>query len=74
MTSVFDSNGSTLFPATYTRDGNGQLTGDTSVPSSVGAYKYTPLNQLCYGGSATSTACSTPPTGANAYATTARAT
>ncbi len=67
MTSVSDSNGTTLFSATYTRDDNGQLATDSSVPSSVGSYRYTALNQLCYGGSSNTNACSSPPSGADAY-------
>lgn len=68
MTSVSDSNGSTLLSANYTRDSNGQLASDDSVSSSVGSYKYTALNQLCYGGSSSSNACGSPPSGSNAYA------
>src|SRR5581483_2078490 len=68
MTSVSDSNGSTLFSANYTRNDNGQLASDDSVSSSVGSYKYNTLNQLCYGGSSTTNACSSPPSGSNAYA------
>lgn len=68
MTSVSDSNGSVLFSANYTRDGNGQLASDDSVSSSVGSYRYNSLNQLCYGGSASTNACSSPPASSNAYA------
>ena len=60
MTSVSDSNGSTLFSATYTRDSNGQLASDSSQAANQADYKYTALNQLCYAGSATSNACSEP--------------
>jgi RHS repeat-associated protein len=61
------ASGSTLFSATYNRDANGQLASDSSVPSSTGAYKYNPLNQLCYSGSANTNACSSPPSGASPY-------
>ncbi len=67
MTSISDSNGTTLFSATYTRDSIGQLKSDTSVPSGVSKYKYTTLNQLCYGGSANTAACTAPPTGSFPY-------
>jgi RHS repeat-associated protein len=56
-----------LFSASYTRDNANQLTSDSSVPSSTGAYKYTTLNQVCYAGSASATACSAPPSGATPY-------
>lgn len=67
MTSISDDNGANLFSARYGRDGNGQLSSDSSVPSAVGSYRYTALNQLCYGGSANSAACSAPPSGSQAY-------
>jgi RHS repeat-associated protein len=59
--------GSTLFSATYTRDAANQLTSDSSAASTTGSYKYTPLNQVCYAGSTTSNACSSPPTGSIVY-------
>jgi RHS repeat-associated protein len=59
--------GTTLFSATYTRDNANQLASDSSVPSSTGAYKYTALNQLCYAGSSSTTACAVPPSGSIAY-------
>jgi RHS repeat-associated protein len=65
MTSVSDSNGSTLFSATYTRDSNGQLSSDSSQASNQANYKYTSLSQLCYAGSGTGNACGSPP--ANSY-------
>jgi RHS repeat-associated protein len=69
VSSVSDSNGSgTLFSASYARDGNGQVSSDSSLPSSVSSYRYTPLNQLCYAGGTVSQACSSPPTGSQAYA------
>ena len=58
----------TLFSATYTRDNANQLTSDSSAPSATGSYKYTALNQVCYAGSSGSSACSSPPSGATAYA------
>ena len=68
MTSVSDSNGSTLFSATYTRDSKGQLASDSSQASNQANYKYTALNQLCYAGSSTSNACSSPPASSYPYA------
>ena len=71
MTSISDVKGSaTLFAATYTRDAANQMTSDTSATTNQGAYKYTPLNQVCYGGSANTTACSSPPSGAQPFPTT----
>jgi RHS repeat-associated protein len=68
MTSVSDSNGSTLFAATYTRDSNGQLASDSSQAANQQNYKYTALNQLCYAASGTSNACSSPPANSYPYA------
>jgi RHS repeat-associated protein len=68
MTSVSDSNGSTLFSATYTRDSNGQLSSDNSQAANQANYKYTSLSQLCYAGSGTSNACSSPPASSYPYA------
>jgi RHS repeat-associated protein len=56
-----------LFSAIYTRDAATQLTSDSSVAATTNNYKYTPLNQLCYAGSVSSTACSAPPTGSIPY-------
>jgi RHS repeat-associated protein len=67
MTSVSDSNGATLFSASYGRDSNGQLSSDSSLSGSVGSFKYTSLNQLCYAGSSTTNACSSPPGSSQAY-------
>lgn len=67
MTSVSDSNGTTLFSATYTRDANGQASSDSSQSSSQQNYQYTALNQLCYAGSSNTSACSSPPSGSAAY-------
>ncbi len=68
LASISDvSGGTSLFSANYGRDPNGQLASDSSVPSSVNSDKYDSLNQLCYAGSSTSTACSSPPSGAQAY-------
>ena len=68
-TSISDVKNSTttLFSATYGRDNAGQVTSDTSLPSGVGADRYTSLNQLCYAGASATNACATPPTGAQAY-------
>ncbi len=59
--------GSALFSATYTRDLADQLASDTSAASGTGSYKYTPLNQVCYAGSSSTNACTSPPTGSIAY-------
>ena len=67
LKTVSTSNGATLFSALYTRDKNGQLASDSSVPSTVGSYKYTPLNQLCYAASSNTSSCLPPPSGATAY-------
>jgi RHS repeat-associated protein len=68
LTSITDTKAtSTLFGATYGRNGDGELTSDSSEPSTVGSYQYTTVNQLCYAGSADTAACSTPPSGSDAY-------
>jgi RHS repeat-associated protein len=68
VVSVSDVNGPTnLFAATYSRDNNAQVTSDNSVPPAQSAYNYTALNQLCYAGSSSTAACSSPPSGAAAY-------
>jgi RHS repeat-associated protein len=68
LTSITDTEGtSTLFSASYGRGGDGQVTSDSSVPSAVGSYQYTAVNQLCYAGSGNSAACSAPPSGSQAY-------
>jgi YD repeat-containing protein len=59
LTSVSDSNGSTLFSATYTRDSNGQLASDSSQASNQAKDKYSALNQVCYAGSAPTNAAAT---------------
>jgi YD repeat-containing protein len=70
MTNVASVKGgsTTLFSAGYSRDSANQLTSDSSAASGTGAYKYTPLNQVCYAGSSNSNACSSPPSGSIAYA------
>ncbi len=69
MTSISDVAGSTtLFSATYGRDSDQQVSSDTSQATNQSKYKYTALSQLCYAGSANSTACTSPPTGAYPYA------
>jgi RHS repeat-associated protein len=69
LTAISDTKGKkTLFSATYARDNANQLTSDSSAPSSTSSYKYTTLNQVCYAGSSSSSACSAPPSGATAYA------
>ena len=67
MSAVSDSNGTMLFSATYTLDGNGQITSDNSQPSSQARYKYTSLNQVCYAASAASNACTSPPSNSYPY-------
>jgi RHS repeat-associated protein len=69
LTEITDSQGtSTLFATGYGRDGNGQVTGDSSLPASVGSDRYNSLNQLCYAGSSASAGCSAPPSGSQVYA------
>lgn len=58
---------STLFSAAYTRDNASQLTLDSSAPSTAGAYRYTPLNQVCYAASSAANSCSSPPSGATVF-------
>ena len=68
LTAVTDTQGSTnLFVAGYGRDGNGQVASDSSLPASIGSYRYTQLNQLCYAGVSNSSACTAPPSGSQAY-------
>jgi len=68
MTAVASvKSGTTLFSAGYTRDAANQLATDTSAASGTGSYKYTPLNQVCYAGSSSTNACSSPPTGSIPY-------
>lgn len=69
LTSISDKKGTTaFFSAAYNRDSAAWLTSDTSAPTNQTTYKYTSLEQLCYAGSANSTACSSPPAGADAFA------
>jgi YD repeat-containing protein len=69
LTAISDKAGkTTMFAATYSRDNANQLTSDSSIPSSTGSYQYNTLNQLCYAGSSTRSACSSPPRGAIPYA------
>ena len=57
-----------LFSATYTRDNANQLASDTSAPANQTAFKYNALNHLCYAGSGTANACSSPPANSLAFA------
>lgn len=67
LSSMDDKRGAeTLFAANYTRDGNSQLTGDSSQPESENGYGYNALNQLCYAGAGTGS-CTSPPSGATQY-------
>ena len=68
MTSVSDSNGTTLFSATYTRNLDGLVNGDSSQASNQAKYQYTALDQLCYAGSANTSACTSPPASSYPYA------
>jgi RHS repeat-associated protein len=69
MSSVSSAQGATsIFSATYTRDNAGQLTSDSSATTNQTNYKYTALNQTCYAGSSTSSACSSPPSGSQPFA------
>jgi RHS repeat-associated protein len=69
LTSISSAQGATsVFSASYGRDGNGQVTSDTSATTSQNNYGYSPLNQLCYAGSNTTSACSSPPTGSQSFA------
>jgi RHS repeat-associated protein len=69
MTSISDVKGATtLFAASYTRDSNGQLATDSSQSTNQRDYKYTALNQVCYAGSANTSACTSPPTSSYPYA------
>jgi len=68
ITSVSDSNGSTLFGANYSRDDNGQVASDSSQAANQQDYKYTSLDQTCYAGSSTSNACGSPPANSYPYA------
>ncbi|MBV9100301.1 MAG: VCBS repeat-containing protein [Candidatus Dormibacteraeota bacterium] len=69
MTGISDVQGTTsLFTATYSRDGNGQVTSDSSAISGQGSYQYSPLNQVCYAGSSNTGACASPPGGAQQFA------
>ena len=68
LMAIADKKGnSSLFGATYTRDNANQLTSDSSQPSATKSYKYTTLNQVCYAGSASTTACTSPPSGSIPY-------
>jgi RHS repeat-associated protein len=67
LSSINDKRGAeTLFATNYSRDANGQLTGDSSQPESESGYGYTALNQLCYVGTGTGS-CTSPPSGAAQY-------
>jgi len=69
MTAVASVKGgsTTLFSASYTRDSANRLASDTSAASGTGSYKYTPLNEVCYAGSSSTNACTSPPTGSIPY-------
>lgn len=70
MTGISDMQNSTtsIFSATYTRDGNGQVTSDSSALPGQNNYGYTALNQLCYAGSNNTSACPSPPSGSQPFA------
>jgi RHS repeat-associated protein len=68
LTSIADTKGSSsIFSANYSRDADGQLTADSSIPAAQAAYRYTVLNQLCYAGSANTSACDSPPSSSFVY-------
>jgi RHS repeat-associated protein len=68
LSSISDAKGaSTVFAASYGRDGLGQVSSDSSLPSGVSSDRYNALNQLCYAGSTNGNACSSPPGGAQTY-------
>ena len=61
VTSITSTVGSaTPFSATYGRDGNGQVSSDTSDAAAIGSYAYTSLNQVCYAGSSSTANCVSP--------------
>ncbi|MDQ6617188.1 MAG: DUF6531 domain-containing protein [Actinomycetota bacterium] len=69
LMAIADTNGANaLFSATYTRDNANQLTSDSSQPSSTGSYRYTTMNQVCYAGAGSTSACTSPPSGSIPYA------
>jgi RHS repeat-associated protein len=69
LVSISDKKNTTaFFSATYGHDSAGWLTSDTSAPAAQGKYRYTAIAQVCYAGSANSTTCGSPPTGAEAFA------
>jgi RHS repeat-associated protein len=68
LTGFSDKKGATTFSsATYLYDSARWLISDSSAPTGQTFYRYTSLQQVCYAGSANSTACSAPPTGANTF-------
>jgi RHS repeat-associated protein len=69
LTSIASAHGGTsIFSATYTRDGNAQVTSDTSATTNQTKYAYSALNQVCYAGSANTAACTSPPSGSQPFA------
>ncbi len=69
LTGISDVKGSTtVFAATYSLNPNNLIMADSSQPSSTQNYQYSALNQVCYAGSSNTSACSSPPSGATAYA------
>jgi YD repeat-containing protein len=69
LTAIADTAGSnSVFSATYARDANGQVAGDTSAPAAQSSYRYTPLTQLCYAGSSNASSCTAPPSNSYSYA------
>jgi len=68
LTSITDTKAPlTLFSSTVVRDSNNQLSSDSSQPTTTGSFQYSALNQLCYAGSSSTSACSSPPVGSTAY-------
>ena len=69
LVSISDAKGTTsVFSASYTRNANHLVTGDSSQPSTGSAYQYTGLSQVCYAASSNAASCASAPSGATAYA------
>jgi RHS repeat-associated protein len=70
MSMTVQANGTALnpFPITYGRDSANQLISDSSAVTSQSSYRYSALNQVCYAGSSSGNACSSPPGGSQPFA------
>ena len=68
MTAISDTNsGSSVFAASYTVNDEELTATDTSQPAATDQYQYNALNELCYAGATSTSACVNPPSGAAAY-------